>query len=226
MNKTIVLSVFLIFLSLAFHFYFIFVFILILILIIKTYPKLINDYHKKKMDYYCIDFFDTFIRHLKVGTSREQAFTLAQSNSHPFLQKQIALITNGLKNGEDFSTLLFNCAMSIKHKTLKHYLISIQTSIESGQSLLKQMEFLLRKVRKSTQLKHKLNSMVSQSKLQAYVCIALPLFFMLILYFLTPNFILPLFTQSIGKISLVISIILLSLGAYWINLIINKDLIQ
>lgn len=193
---------------------------------VKIYPILIEKYHRNHLDQYCIDFFDGFIRHLKTGTSREQAFIQAHTISHPFLKKQIEPIIRGIHNGEDFSILLFNCAIKIDYKPLKHYLISIQTSIDSGQSLLKQMEFFLRKVRKSKQLKFKLKSMASQSKLQAYVCIILPLFFTLALYIIAPNFILPLFTQTLGKLSLAIGFTLLAVGAYWIIILVNKDYIQ
>ncbi|MCI5072281.1 type II secretion system F family protein [bacterium] len=192
----------------------------------KLYPVFIEHYHCRRMDSYCIDFFDTFIRHLKAGTSREQAFILSYKASHVFLKNQLTSIVKGIHTGKDFSALLFNSAATICHKSLKQYLISIHSSIESGQSLLKQMEFLLRKVRQSNHLKNKLKSLVSQSKLQAYVCIALPIFFSLVLYMISPNFILPLFTQSLGKVSLTLCFILLGLGAYWITALVNKDYIQ
>jgi len=79
-------------------------------------------------------------------------------------------------------------------------------------------------IRDRQKIKNELNTLTAQGKLSGTILMLLPVFLGIVIYFLNKEYILPLFTTSIGLAMVVSSVVSELFGFLFIRKIINIDM--
>lgn len=134
-------------------------------------------------------------------------------------------ICSNYMQGKSFKESLTNGINLVKYKKSRQYLCLLFVSLRLGYSTGENLTQILEKVKNKTQdrinLERKLKVTTAQMRLQATVIILSPLFLSIIVYFISPEYILFFFRTSMGLSLFILMIFMNICGAYFLNRILR-----
>lgn len=161
---------------------------------------------------------------LKAGYSFLQAVAVAvEETKDPFskeFKKMLKEINLGVSEEEALKNLLSR--MESEDLRLIMNAILIQKDIGGNLSLI--LDNIAETIRERQKIKGELKTLTAQGKLSGIIVILIPVFLGLIIYLFNKEYILLLFTTSVGLIMIIISVVNQILGVIIIHQIINIDM--
>ncbi len=239
------ISIFLFFLLLTYYALFIFekklinkYFILLLInpILYLLYPFIIkyfqalkirvqNEFERKKQVKQIPKLIEYLTSYIRSGIQVSQAiqFISKKNKWSSAIQNTLFQITNYNSQGMSFESAVNITIFSIPKNKYNHFLhfflSTLRLAHTSGGNMVTIFERVKNRIESNIILDQKIRATTAQMRLQAFIISLAPFVLALIIWFLSPSYILFFFNNEIGKLLLAIMIILNAIGFYFLKLI-------
>ncbi len=160
---------------------------------------------------------------MSAGYSLQQSIEEACKSESCALKPVFSLILNRVTSGHTIDESLEWAASICHQRSLKMVFFSMASAHRSGTNLIGALKLLAKVSRDRESLKRKLDTMSAQGRLQGLVISLVPALFMLGLFVVSPETLVPVFQNSVGRAVLSFSFTLQLAGALIIRQIVKKD---
>ncbi|MEY8353955.1 type II secretion system F family protein [Lachnospiraceae bacterium 54-53] len=158
---------------------------------------------------------------LRAGFSFEQALeNVAEDLSDP-IGGELNMIVRELKLGADMEQAFLTVAERMKSDDLKLLTTAVVIQQKVGGNLAEILDTISKTIRDRLAIKRSIKTLTAQGRISGQVIGALPILLLLILSFLNPGYISPLFTSMTGRLLLCIGGGMEIMGFLMINRIVN-----
>lgn len=193
----------------------------IMLLIPNTYAS----YERKKYisQYYSglTGFLESVISGLKAGLSVTKAFQQVAERDRSPVGVEISQVLKKTGLGKSLSDALLELAEKIPLKENEIIISAINTALETGGNITEVLSNILDTIRKREELGREVKSLTSQGVLSGFIVGLLPVFMMVIISFMDPSYIEPLFNTGIGRAALAAAVVMEITGAVFIAKIVD-----
>lgn len=190
-------------------------------------PGLISNYlHKRymeKFDQQFIDGLGLVTNALTSGSSFPQALELMVTESKDPLAEIFGETLREFKLGVPMSEALENTTDRIESEQLRMTITAINISRETGGNLGEILTRIAETMRERQKLKGKVDALTSQGRLSGMIVAAAPFALMVILNWMDPELMGPLFNTLIGNVIITVVMIMVTIGWVVINKIITIE---
>ncbi len=144
------------------------------------------------------DAVDVLIRGLKAGLPAAESMRIIGQEMGGPVAEEFTRITDGMKLGGEFDDILWSAAERIDLPEFNFFVITLTIQRETGGNLGETLENLSEMLRKRRQVKLKVKALSSEAKASAMIIGSLPFVLFGILYVLSPEYVMTLFTHPKG----------------------------
>ena len=161
---------------------------------------------------------------LHAGASLTTALeSVASENMRPISQ-ELDLLLREIRVGVDFGVALKNLERRVPLPEMVMLTSGIALSREVGANLAETLNSIGSTIRSKLQMEGKIRSLTAQGKMQGLVMAALPVFLAMILRFMEPEAMAPLFDTWYGWITMTVVGVMILIGYHFIAKITNIDI--
>ncbi|RDK01969.1 type II secretion system F family protein [Paraburkholderia lacunae] len=160
---------------------------------------------------------------LRAGASFPAALEAVVSESAAPISQEFDLLMREIRLGIDLDIAMRNIEKRIPIPDLMMATAAVTIAREVGGNLAETLESVARTLREKLQMEGKIKALTSQGRMQGIVMTCLPLFLMLVLHFMEPKAMAPLFSEPVGWVTLAVIGVMEVLGYVSISRITNID---
>jgi tight adherence protein B len=160
---------------------------------------------------------------LRAGASLPIALESAAKEGAPPLAQEIELLLREIRVGVDFGVALRNLERRVPLQDLAMLTAGMALSREVGANLAETLDSIGKTVRAKLLMEGKIRSLTAQGKMQGLVMAGLPFFLILVLKFMEPEAMEPMFTTWYGWATLAGVTVAIVIGHHFIAKITNID---
>lgn len=160
---------------------------------------------------------------LKVGLVLPRALGLVEQNMNAPSQEEFGLILRRYELGEHIDSALLSMGVRIKSTTLELALTAMLIGKRAGGNLPQILETTASTIEQIQTLEEKIRVATSQGKLQGLMVGFMPLVFGVLVYFIDPSLILPLFQDPVGWMVLAGIVLCELIGLFLMREILSKQ---
>lgn len=160
---------------------------------------------------------------LRAGASFPMALEAAVQESAAPISQEFDLLMREIRLGIDLDIAMHNVEKRIPIPDFMMVTAAVTIAREVGGNLAEALESVARTLREKLQMEGKIRALTSQGRMQGIVMTCLPLFLMMILRFMEPKAMAPLFNQPVGWGTLAVIGVMEFLGYVSISKITNID---
>jgi tight adherence protein B len=160
---------------------------------------------------------------LRAGLSLPQALaTLAEQQPKPFCQ-EFELVVRKQRLGMPLDQALTELEARVPGTEMSMFVTAVRIAREMGGNLSESLERLADTLRRKLAMEDKILALTSQGKMQGWIVGLLPVFLALVLTFMEPEAMKPLFTTWVGYGVIAAVAVLEFIGALLIRKIVNIE---
>ena len=179
---------------------------------------------RKQLESQLIDGLTTISAGVKAGLTLVQSMEMLVDNQTGPIKQEFSQLLREYQMGRDLNQAMQSAANRIGSPLYRLTFTAIEMHRLRGGDTGESMDRLAEAVREIKKLEGKLDAITAQSRSQASMMAVMPFVFMFILYIIDPAGIQLLFTETIGRVLLLIAGALI-LGAFlWIRKIMAVDI--
>ena len=160
---------------------------------------------------------------LRAGASLNVAMESMVSESKPPVSQEFELMLREQRLGVDLDTALQNMEKRMPLQDFIMVVAGMRISREVGGNLADTLEGIADTLRRKLTMEGKIQALTAQGRMQGTVMTCLPLFLMVILRWMEPQAMEPLFTTWYGWIVLAVIVVAEIVGYFFIRKIVNID---
>lgn len=160
---------------------------------------------------------------LRAGASLNVAMESMVSESKPPVSQEFELMLREQRLGVDLDTALQNMEKRMPLQDFIMVVAGMRISREVGGNLADTLEGIADTLRRKLTMEGKIQALTAQGRMQGIVMTCLPLFLMLILRYMEPEAMEPLFTTWYGWLVLAVVGVMEVVGYFFIRKIVNID---
>jgi tight adherence protein B len=160
---------------------------------------------------------------LRAGASLPIALDSVASEGRPPISQEFELLLRELRLGVDFAVALDSMEKRVPLQDLALVTAGMVLSREVGANLAETLESLAKTIRAKLQMEGKIRSLTAQGRMQGMVMAMLPVFLIMILNFMEPEAMAPLFNAWYGWATMAVIVVTISIGYHFIGKITNID---
>lgn len=160
---------------------------------------------------------------LRAGASFPTALEAVVHESAPPISQEFDLLMREIRLGIDLDVAMGNVEKRIPVPDFMMVTAAVTIAREVGGNLAEALESVARTLREKLQMEGKIKALTSQGRMQGIVMTCLPLFLMLVLRFMEPKAMAPLFNEPVGWGTLAVIGVMEFLGYKSISKITNID---
>lgn len=160
---------------------------------------------------------------LRAGASFPSALEAVVHETTAPISQEFDLLMREIRLGIDLDIAMRNVEKRIPIPDFLMMTAAVTIAREVGGNLAEALESVARTLREKLQMEGKIKALTSQGRMQGIVMTCLPLFLMLVLRFMEPKAMAPLFTDPIGWATLAVIGVMELLGYVSISKITNID---
>lgn len=160
---------------------------------------------------------------VEAGFSFMQAMEVVATEMQPPISEEFGRVLHETSVGKDLEEALNNMINRVESEELKLVVVAVLIQREVGGNLGEIIDVILETIKDRIQIKGEIRTLTSQGRLSAMVICALPVVLGILMYFINPEYMTPLFVTTGGQIMLGIAFTMILLGAYLISKIIKID---
>lgn len=191
---------------------------------IKIYISKKEKNIMEKFNEQLLESLEIIANSVKAGQSLMQALENMVKDAKQPLKSEFEQVLKQIRLGQSISNALLDVAGRIKSRDLKIAINAINLARESGGNLGEILLRIANTMRERKRIQGKILALTAQGKLSGIVIGIVPFILLGILYLIEPNMMGLLFTTLLGNAMLVIAVLMLSAGMFFINKIINIDI--
>ncbi|MFM0648442.1 type II secretion system F family protein [Paraburkholderia bryophila] len=160
---------------------------------------------------------------LRAGASFPTALEAVVHESSAPISQEFDLLMREIRLGIDLDIAMRNVEKRIPIPDFLMMTAAVTIAREVGGNLAEALESVARTLREKIQMDGKIKALTSQGRMQGIVMTCLPLFLMLVLRFMEPKAMAPLFNEPVGWATLAVIGVMECLGYLSISKITNID---
>lgn len=160
---------------------------------------------------------------LRASASFPSALEAVIHESAPPISQEFDLLMREIRLGIDLDIAMRNVEKRIPIPDFLMVTAAVTIAREVGGNLAEALESVARTLREKLQMEGKIKALTSQGRMQGIVMTCLPLFLMLVLRFMEPKAMAPLFNEPVGWATLAVIGVMEFLGYVSISKITNID---
>jgi tight adherence protein B len=157
---------------------------------------------------------DVFARGLRAGRPVSDSITLTASNSPSPLREEFSFCRDQLGLGIDMATTFRNQSERVPTAEVQFFAVATALQSETGGNLIETIDGLTEQLRERRKLRKKIKALSAEVRVSAAILAGLPFAVGLIILFLSPTYLSPLFNDLRGQIMLGLGIMSIVLGVY------------
>ena len=189
-----------------------------------TVAGYINKKRINRFELQLVDGLTLISNALKSGTSFTKAIEVMVAETKSPLSVLFSRFLKETHLGASVEAALNNLSKREKSEELKIAVVSINIARQTGGNLSEILLHIADTIRERERIKGKVDSLTAQGKLSGIIVGSLPVLLAVVLYFIDPIMMRPLFKTFIGQIIL-LGVLLVELAGFkWINKIVNIDI--
>jgi len=179
----------------------------------------------RKLETELPSFLDSVVSSLAVGNSLQQSMEIAAQKNQTYIAHFFETILLMVKTGLTLDASLELQAREYTGGSLCLALLSMASSYRSGSNMIETLTLLATVCREREILRKKILARTAQSRMQGYVLIVVPVLFMLLLYVLSPQNMIPVLFTVTGRVLLGTAAILQCLGGMVIRAMLKQEIL-
>ncbi len=179
----------------------------------------------QKMEEQLPVFLDTLSSSLSAGNSLQQSMDICIRKASDPLMTFVQRILLRHRSGLPLDNALKAGADEVSTGTLSLALNSIAVSYRSGSNMVEALSLLATLCRERANLRKKILTRTAQSRMQGNVIVAVPLLFMLLLYIVSPQNMIPVISTGLGRSIMAAALLLQSIGALLVRRVLKQEIL-
>lgn len=176
-----------------------------------------------RFDEQLVDGLNLMANSLKSGLNLPQVIDVLVQEMPDPISQEFGLVVSQQKLGLTVDEALEKMLERIPSEDLNLAVHAVLILRETGGDLSETFEVISNTIRQRRKVDGKIKAMVQQGKTQGFLLLLMPFGLGLLLYFLNPGFLEPLFTTRLGWMMIIAMLFFQTLGALWIRKIIKID---
>lgn len=160
------------------------------------------------------DALDTIIRGIRSGLPVVECIATAGQESPEPIGPHFRAVSERVQLGETLDSALWRVARVIGRPEVDFFAVTIAIQAETGGSLAEALGNLSELLRRREHMKLKIKAISSEAKASALIIGALPFVMLGLLLFVSPEYVMPLFTDPRGQVMLGCALGSIGFGAY------------
>lgn len=185
--------------------------------------KYLQKRRRKKFIQQLPDGLNMICASMRSGSSLINAIEAMVQETEAPISQEFSLFLREQRLGVDFMEALDNMVERMPEQDFKLVVSGMQISKEIGGNLAETLERLGETLRKKIEMEGKIDSLTAQGRIQGIVMTCLPIFLGYVLYHMEPVHMSRLFTEPMGWIVIAGSSVMLYIGYFFIQKIVNID---
>jgi tight adherence protein B len=158
---------------------------------------------------------------LRAGHSILRAIDAAANESQAPTSEEMRRIVSETSLGRDLLVSLNDTAERMQNEDFVWISQAIQINREVGGNLAEVLDQVNETIRERSEIKGHIKALAAEGKFSAYILMALPVGIVVLLMLVNPGYMNKMWTNPLGWIMIVASIILMTVGGLWMRKIIN-----
>ena len=154
---------------------------------------------------------------MKAGETLEQAFDSTRQVIRQPMALEFTILIRQFRIGMQLPEAMEDLHRRVPLEDVRIATKSMLISIRTGANLPEALDRIATTIRSRYAVQGKIDALTAQGKAQGLVVGLLPIFLLIMLHFLDPEFVKPLFTTWIGNLAIVLMVILEALGFFVIK---------
>lgn len=150
---------------------------------------------------------------IKSGLSLQQSFEMASHEMQKPFGEEFSHLLAEIKIGVALTDALKKMEARVGSKDLSIVVQAICILRETGGNLIETFQKITSTIRERQKIHGKIRVLTTQGMVQGIIILCMPFALSVLLYFMVPDFIMPLFTKPLGIILIFIALILQTIGA-------------
>jgi len=161
------------------------------------------------------DVLDMIVRSVRSGFPLNTAIQMVAENMEPPVSTEFKQVADEVALGRSLDEALSRLAERVDEPDINFFVVVLNVQQETGGNLAEVIGNLSAIIRKRKQLRQKIKALTSEGRATGWVLGSLPVFLAVVLHFVTPDHLNPLFDTSLGNMLLFTVLGLLGL-TFWI----------
>ncbi|MDT8395518.1 MAG: type II secretion system F family protein [bacterium] len=170
-------------------------------------------------------FLDTLASGLSAGNSLQQSMDICIRKAPDPLMTFVQKILLKHKSGLSLEDALKSGADEISTGSMSLALNSIAACYRSGSNMVEALSLLATLCRERSNLRKKILARTAQSRMQGSVIVAVPLVFMILLYIVSPQNMIPVIRTDLGRNIMAAALLLQTIGALLIRRVLKQEIL-
>jgi tight adherence protein B len=169
------------------------------------------------------DALQLVIGSLRSGFSLAQAFDAMVREAADPISTEFSRALAETRLGADMEDALSRVADRMGSKDLAWAVIAIRVQGDVGGNLAEVLSTTVASMRERESLRRHVRALAAEGRLSAYILIALPILVALWMLLTRPSYLAPLVTTPAGLLLLLIGVVLMALGSFWMSRVIKVE---
>lgn len=158
---------------------------------------------------------------LRAGSSFLQSVEMVSRETPPPMGEEMGRVVREVNLGLGMEEALANLVRRIRSDDLDLMVTAIGVQQQVGGNLAEILDTIAFTIRERVRIKGEINTLTAQGRMSGYVVAFLPIGIAVTLNFINPAFMQPLFTQLLGQILLGTGLVMMAIGFFMIQKIVN-----
>ncbi len=190
--------------------------------------SLLPIYLKSQYDKRCtqfvlqmVDALTIMANGVKSGSSPMQAMQRLVENMANPISQEFRIVISQHQFGQSLEDALNDLAKRIPRPDVEMFVTAINILKETGGNMSETFQTIVVTIRERQKVEMKIEAMVQQRMLTGYILTSVPFLVGVILYFMFPNLMMPMFNQPMGLVLLGVVVVMTIIGGIWIKKIVT-----
>lgn len=183
--------------------------------------SVMTEKRRGKFEAQLTDTIQMLIGGLRVGHSILRSIEAAASEAEAPTSEELGRIVNETRIGKDLRLALDQAAVRMDSDDFHWIGQAIQINREVGGDLVDVLEQVAATIRERSEIKGHVRALTGEGKLSAYILMAMPVFIAVFVSFINPGYTDVFFTEPIGFVMVVVSLVLFAVGGFWMSRVIK-----
>lgn len=182
----------------------------------SLYEKRCNEFVNQMVDATTI-----LANGVRAGLSVNQAMDRVAKNLKAPISQEFRLVLSQNQLGRPIEECLNELAERVPRPDVQMFVTAVNILKETGGNMAETFQTINYTIRERQKIEKKIEALTAQGVMQGVIISLVPVLLLVIFYFADPNYVMPMFTTTLGWIFILIIFSLIAVGAFFIKKIIT-----
>lgn len=183
--------------------------------------NVLSSRRRAKFDGQLADTLQMLSGGLRAGHSLLRSVDAVSKEAEAPTSEEFARLVNENRLGRDLRDSMLDAAHRLRSEDFEWVGQAIEIHREVGGDLAEVLDQVGETIRERGQIKGQVKALSAEGKLSAYILVALPIGMFLYMSVVNSSYIATLYTSLLGWILLIVAIILLVVGSFWLSRVVK-----